>query len=266
MRFKSIFWLFNIVVFIALALIVAGSIIILGEDSISLFWGNMWFLIVVFTAVVGILDAYFIRNWKLFTYLENEDWASLLAWLEEQLYIKHRLNQAYANLLINTALTVSNYESVKKLEKEIRTRKPSLIKHVGVSLGIPLFRDRNPEAIKNYYGPLAKDPKTKQRSWARWANAQASADAGIAELVELLNDRDPAIVLLSINVLENYLSVLDENSLEKLQAAKSIMIEKLKGSGGEKLISRSREDNLLASVLSSWVEQSRKRLLGLPVQ
>jgi len=266
MRFKSIFWLFNIVVFIALAVIVAGSIIILGEDSISLFWKNMWFMIVVFAAVVGILDAYFIRNWKLFTYLENEDWASLLAWLEEQLYIKHRLNQAYANLLINTALTVSNYESVKKLEKEIRTRKPVLLRHVGVSLGIPLFRERNAEAIKNFYGPLAEDPKTKQRSWAKWANAQASGENGISELTELLDDRDPAVVLLSINVLENYLSVLDDNTLYKLQETKNIMAEKLKGSSGEKLLNRSREENLLASVLSSWVEQSRKRLLGLPVQ
>ncbi len=262
MRFKSIFWLFNIVVLLALILISTASFFILERNSATLFWGNMWLLLLMFVLMIGALDFYFIRNWRLFSYLEQEDWPALLAWLEERLYIKGKLNRPYANLLINTALSVSNLDAVKKLEMEIRQRKPELLKSIGVSLGIPVLLEQNWRAITDYFGPLADDPKTRRRDWALWCRALAAGEKGIEELTELLKGKDPSIQLLSVQALDQYADKLSEDQSEKLQETKSSLKVSLKGSAGERVLQRSREDHLMAVVLSSRVNETRKELMA----
>lgn len=264
MRFKSIFWLFNIVVLLALVLISTASFFILEKNSATLFWGNMWLLLLVFVLMIGALDFYFIRNWSLFSYLEQEDWPALLAWLEERLYIKGKLNRPYANLLINTALSVSNLDAVKKLETEIRQRKPELMKYIGVSLGIPVLLEQNWTDIEDYFGPLADDPGTRRRDWALWCRALASGERGIVELMVLMNGRDPSIQLLSVQVLNRYADKLSGNQYEELRKTKSALKVSLKGSAGERVLQRSREDHLMAVVLSSRVNETRKELLSEP--
>jgi len=225
MRFKSIFWLFNIVVILALVLISTASFFILEKNSALMFWGNMWMLLLVFILMIVILDIYFIRNWKLFSYLEQEDWPALLAWLEERLYGKGKITRPYANLLINTALSVSNLDAVRKLETEIRQRKPELMKSLGVSLGIPVLLEQNWTAVAEYFGPLADDPKTRRRDWAQWCRALATGKEFLEDLFVLAEGKDPSLQLLSLQ----------------------------------------REDHLIAVVLSSRVNEVRKELLGAVV-
>ena len=264
MRFKSIFWLFNFVVIMALILISAASIFILEDNSATLFWGNMWLLLLTFIVMIGALDFYFIRNWSLFTYLEQEDWPSLLAWLEDRLYIRGKLNRPYANLLINTALSVSNLDAVKKLETEIRQRKPGLIKSLGVSLGIPVLLEQNWSVVAGYYGPLADDPKTLRRDWAQWCRARATEKEGIPELAELLNVKDVSIRLLSVQVLDQFADELTGSQADLLEKVKSELRITMKGSAGERALQRSREDHLMAVVLSPRVNETRKGLLAGP--
>lgn len=261
MRFKSIFWLFNIVVILALILISAASFFILEANSATLFWRNMWLLLLMFVFMIAALDFYFILNWKLFTYLEGEDWPSLLAWLEERLYIKGKLNRPYSNLLINTALSVSNLDAVKKLETEIRQRKPELLKSLGVSLGIPVLLEQNWGAIADYFGPLADNPKTHRRDWARWCRALASGEDGISELLELSGGSDISLQLLSVQVLEQLSENLSEEQLAQLSQKKTEIRSTVKGSSGERLLQKSRENHLMAVVLSPRVNEIRQELM-----
>ena len=264
MRFKSIFWLFNIVVILALILISAASFLILEANSATLFWRNMWLLLLMFVIMIAALDFYFILNWKLFTYLEGEDWPSLLAWLEDRLYNKGKINRPYSNLLINTALSVSNLDAVKKLETEIRQRKPKLIKSLGVSLGIPVLLEQDWGAIGDYFGPLADNPGTRGREWARWCRALASGKDGIGELVELSGENDISIQLLSIQVLEQMRDNLTEIQFAELSGKKTETKTAVKGSAGERLLQRSRENHLMAVVLSSRVNEIIKELMVVP--
>jgi len=262
MRFKSIFWLFNIVVILALVLISTASFFILEKDSAAMFWGNMWLLLVIFVLMITTLDFYFIRNWRLFSYLEQEDWPALLAWLEERLYEKGKINRPYANLLINTALSVSNLDAVKKLETEIRQRKPELMKFLGVSLGIPVLLEQNWSAVADYFNPLAEDPKTKRRDWALWCRALASGGKGVEDLMILVRGKDPSVRLLSLQILDQCKTELTDNQLEELENVRTTLRTILKGAAGERVLQRSREDHLMAVVLSSRVNEVRKDLLG----
>lgn len=263
MRFKSIFWLFNIVVILALILVSAASFFMLETNSAALFWRNMWLLLLMFVLMIAALDFYFILNWKLFTYLEREDWPALLAWLEERLYLKGKLNRPYSNLLINTALSVSNLDAVKKLETEIRQRKPELIKSLGVSLGIPVLLEQNWSAIGDYFGPLADNPRTHRRDWAQWCRALASGDKGIDELLELLSGQDISIQLLSLQVLEQMAGKLNETQTAVLSGKKTEIRVAVKGSAGERVLQRSRENHLMAVVLSSRVNEIRNELVAV---
>ena len=227
-----------------------------------MFWGNMWILLLIFLLMIGALDFYFVRNWRLFSYLEQEDWPALLAWLEVQLYEKGRINRPYANLLINTALSVSNIDAVKKLETEIRQRKPELMKSLGVALGIPVLLEQNWAAISEYFKPLAENPGTKRRDWAIWCRAFASGEEGIEDLLLLLNDRDPSIRLLSLQLLDQYKDKLNDNQRDILEEAGLSLKESMKGVRGERALQRSREDHLMAVVLSSRVNETRREILG----
>jgi hypothetical protein len=254
MKFKSIFWLFNIVVIVAMILIAGVSILILDQSSIGLFWSNMWILMVVFLLLIGVLDFYFIRNWKLFNFLEQEDW------LEERVYIKGQLNRVYSNLLINTALSVSNLDALHKLETEVRQRKPELFRSLGVSLGIPVLLKQNWPEVAEYFSPLADDQKTKRRDWARWCRALAAQEKGIDELLELAGGKDASIIILSSRMLREFSGSLNGGQSIELERLNKQIVDSMRGSAGERRLQRSREDHLMAVVLSSRVDSALAEL------
>ena len=263
MRFKSIFWLFNIVVIFALIVFAIASLFLFGKDYAAVYWGNMWIVVFLFLVLIGVLDFYFIRNWALFDLLEKEDWPELLAWLENRLYSKGQLRKHYANLLINTALSVSNLDAVKKLEKEVRERKPELLQSLGVALGIPILLEQDWSAVDAYFGPLADDPKTHKRDWARWCRALAAGGDGVSELIELLEVKDSSIRLLSLQILEQHSELLTSDQAEILKKVRTALQQTMSGTSGDRILQRSREDHLMAVVLSSKVNEIRSDILAV---
>jgi|GEM_PF-698286 len=264
MKFKSIFWTFNIVAVASLVFVVMLSVFIMEKSGIVPLWDSMWMLFLAFPLFIIVFDFYFIQNWKLLTFLENEDRPALLAWLEERLYIKGRVNRVYANLLINTALSVSNFDAVSRLETEVRQRKPRLYPTLGVSLGIPVLLQRDWNEIRDYFAPLADDPKTKRRDWAMWCRSLVQGRDGINELLELTNSRDISIQILSIQVLHQYYELLSEENRREYRRVKDILSRSLKNASSERLLQRSREDHLMAVVLSSRVDEAIENLFIHP--
>lgn len=261
MKLRAIFLLFNLFVFLALILVLIPSFLILDRGGMSIV-RNVWIVFLVLVLIVGILDFYLIRNWKLFSLLEAENWPSLLAWLENRLYVRRKLNRAYSNLLINTALSVSNLDAIKKLELEIRQKRPALLRFLGVSLGIPILLEQNWKAIAEYYGPLADDSKTRQRDWAIWCRAVALGEGRIDQLMELLDNRDISLRLLSWEILEKRSRYLSDAQLDVLAASKMELKNMLSCSKGDRMLQKSREDYLISLVLSSQVDGVKSDLLA----
>jgi len=262
MKFKSIFWLFNGVVVLALVIFGVASFLLFGRDYAAVYWGNMWIVAVLFVVLIAVLDFYFVRNWKLFDLLEQEDWPALLAWLEDRIYVRGQFKRPYANLLINTALSVSNIDAVKKLETEVRQRKPELLKHLGVALGIPVLLSQDSEAVKAYFGPLADDARTHRRDWARWCRAAAAGSDGLEELADLLEAKDLSVRLLAYDELNRGPHELPEAVSASMNDAASELKGQLEGESGERRLTRSREDHLMAVVLTARVNEARKDLLA----
>lgn len=262
MKFKSMFWIYNIIVIFVLLSFTLISLFVFGSIYIVEYWSRMWVVTAIFVVLVGLLDYYFILNWKLFDLMEKEDWPVLLAWLEDKIYRKGKIKKHYVNLLINTALSVSNLESVRKLETEIRHRKKELLPKVGVSLGIPLLLKQNHRAIYDYYTQFAEDEKTSMREWAQWCQAYASEDPMYAVLFELLNSQDPSISLLSMDLLEQNSGELDEQDIRKIDEFKRSIHSKLAGSKGVRILQESRERSLIANVMSSRVDTVRDKLIN----
>ena len=266
MRFKTIFWLFNAVVLVSVLFIAFIPLIAWGGEYAGVFWGNIWVVGAVFLLFIAVLDGYFVRNWKLFTLLEKEDWPALLAWLEERIYGSRRIGRAYASLLVNTALSVSNLEAVRRLEAEVAERRPALKRQIGVILGIPVLLQRDPAAMEAYFGPLADDPGTKRREWALWCRALGRVSGGNApgaldDLSPLFASKDAALRLLAVHLAAPLRAEMAPERAGAMDAALASLRADLAGEAGERRLARSREENLMAVVLSSLVNDARRELL-----
>ena len=120
MKFKFIFILFNILIIFSFLMIVILPIIVFDSEYAALFWKGKWYFSLVFIAVIAGLNIYFINNWKLFSYLENENWPGLIDYLEDQIYNKKKISKRRVLLLINTYLLHSGIEKLEKLAVVIK--------------------------------------------------------------------------------------------------------------------------------------------------
>jgi hypothetical protein len=209
MKFKSIFFLFNIVVVFSFSLIFLLPMILLSGSYSSLFWLDNWYLAFIFFILIALLDSYFILNWKLFTYLENEDWNNLTQYLEEKIYIKAQFRKQYIRLMINTSLAVSNLDKIDRLAKEISDRKPALLPRYALLLGIPLFlRDDTGEALV-HYGKFKDIKETVDINWVKWVYAfslirENNKDMAVDILLEIIGNKiDDVLMLIALYSLDS---------------------------------------------------------------
>lgn len=209
MKFKSIFFLFNIVVIFSFALIFLLPLILLSGSYTLVFWKDNWYLAAVFLVLITGLDSYFIINWKLFIFLEKEDWSNLTAFLEEKIYKQGKLRKQYIRLMINTALAVSNLDKIERLSSEIEERKPSLLPRYALLLGIPSFLRDERDAALTHFGEFKDRKGTSDRDWVKWAyafslirnNNREMAEDILKEILE--NKKDYILLLLTLFSLDS---------------------------------------------------------------
>ena len=127
MRFKTIFIIFNIVIIISFLFIFFMPLLLLGVGQFDDFLAKNWISGVLFVLALGGFNAYFIRNWRLFELLEKEDWQSLIAYLEEAIYDKRRINRRHTKILINSYLVTSNTDAILKLGAFLSEQKPEIV-------------------------------------------------------------------------------------------------------------------------------------------
>jgi len=259
-KFGAIFFLLNSLMLFALFLVLIPLIFNFGWDGMAAV-RTVWIVLPMLVLLVGVLDFYFIRNWKLLSLLEAEDWLGSLAWLENRLYVRRKLNRTYSSLLINTALSVSNLDAIRRLEVEIRQKKPVLLRTLGVALGIPVLLKQDWKAIAEHYGPLAEDSKTRARHWAIWCRAVALGGERVDQLIELLNGRDISLCLLSWEILERRSRYLSGAQLDVLAASKKKLKGMLNSSEGERMLRKSRKNYLISLLLSSQVDRVKSDLM-----
>jgi hypothetical protein len=260
MKFKSIFFLFNIVVIFSFSLIFLLPIILLSGSYSSVFWLDNWYLAAIFLFLIAALDSYFVLNWKLFIYLEKEDWNNLTLYLEDKIYVKGQFRKQYIRLMINTSLAVSNLDKIDRLAKEIGDRKPELLSRYALLLGIPLFlRDNTNEALI-HYGKYKDEIKTSDPEWVKWVYAfslirENNGDMAQVILLEILNGKiDDILKLLTLYSLDSI-----AYSSEELDAENAGYLDKY---GDDRkwanYLDSMRGKNIFILLLTGLLEEARK--------
>lgn len=260
MKFKLIFILFNAIIVVSFLFIFFLPYFILGWDYTELFWSRNWFLAALFLVVLFALNTYFIANWKLFSFLEREDWPKLIEYLEEKIFQGNRTRAQEIRILINTYVVTSQPERIEKLEAYLREHKPKLVKRFAVPFGIPYLVRNDADEMEQYYGGLMKDPDSRDHAWLVWNYAfallmQQRTEEAKGYLLQLKDDvKNPVLYLLTLYLLDPF-TKQDESIAESVESGKQQLRDKYGGTSWQKEIDKNR-DNLEVIVLARLVRDA----------
>lgn len=210
MKFKTIFILFNAVIIVSFLIIYFMPLFMLGWEYTSVFWSKNWYLPVIFIAVIGSLNTYFIINWKLFRYLETEDWDKLKSYLEKQIFENKRVRPQYIRVLVNAYLVKSEMESIKKLDTHLKSAHPKIRMAYPMLLSIPYVLSNDSAAMKTHFKEFLGELSGRDLDWVKWGYAFASflgeeKDNAKYMLLEITSQRkDKILNLLTAYILDAF--------------------------------------------------------------
>jgi len=240
LKFKLIFLLFNILIFLSFALVIFMPVMMLGSGYAGSFWSSSWYLPRLLLLVVIGIDLYFLLYWRLFSLLETGDWSLLKGYLEKKVLQQGSTRSLFVRSLLHAYFVTGNLSQVQQLEDLLRSKKPGLMKKFVLELGLPkLIRKDNQQLIKFF--DEFREKKVPRRNWVRFIHAFASLmekehSEGREELLQLSNEvKDPLLKVLVIYTLDPFRNIddqafgrVDRIREEMLQAyGKNELLEKL---------------------------------------
>ena len=262
MKFKLIFALFNGIILISFLFVFLMPLFILGFDYTAGFWGQNWYLILIFAAILAALDLYFVFNWRTFQLLEQEDWSGLATYLEKRLFSQQRYNDQSIRLLCNAWVVQGKPLEILRLEALIRENKPGLLPRYGLLLGIPYLMKNDPPAMVAFFTPLAGNRKTTDPHWLDFnlafsflANRQVAESIKILEVLAV-QKKDRIVQLLALYLLDsNAASNGNDLGRPQREAAIAEFRSRFTPASFAKLVDRYRE-NLQVIILSKFINEA----------
>lgn len=187
MKFKTIFLIFNAVVLVSFLFVFFAPMLVLDAAYAAAFLARNWFLALAFLAILGALNFFFIRNWKLFKLLESEDWPALASYLSEEINDKGRISNRTVKVYVNSLLLLSDLDGIEKLEALLRSKRPKLLTRNALLFGVTKLLKGDYRAARDFLSGYAGNKGCDDRDWL-------SFDLAFAELV--LKDWQAALPLL----------------------------------------------------------------------
>jgi len=168
MKFRTIFILFNVVVIFSFLFIFFLPFALLGPSSSLTFWEGNWYLALVFLALIGGLNSFFLANRKTFLLVEREDWGELSAHLVGLMFPKGRFRSGRVRLLVNAYLLQSDIGGIERLEAELGAKRPDLLRKNALLFGVTrLLRGKTAEA-EEFFGKYLDSRDVESRDWLRF--------------------------------------------------------------------------------------------------
>ena len=265
-KFKTIFIFFNSILIFSFFFIFFMPFFIIGRDYALQFWNQNWYLAFLFVLVIGGMNGYFLKNWKLFSLMEEENWRGIQKYLEGKLEAGKKIGEQEARILMNTYMVLGQAEKLLDLSKTLQTRSPRLFRNLAVELGVPYLLRNDPEGLAHYYQPLYAEKLVKQQNWARfsWALALLFAHRFSEARTELEAFQDtseePILFLLSMYLLS---TLKGENPLEQARIQEQCVWFRSKYSPKQwaRYVDRFRE-NLMVLVLSKFIQDATAWMYG----
>ena len=168
MKFKIIFIIFNIVIISSFLFIFLSPLFVMGPAGFLYLLQQNYVIAVVFFVFLAGFNLFFFRNWRYYSYLENEDWNSLITYLEDSIYRRRSTRVGFIRTLLNAYVVTSNMTGISRLEKHFSERKPSVVERFSLQFGIPYLLGNQPQAGEAFFASLLNQPGTHHREWMRW--------------------------------------------------------------------------------------------------
>lgn len=264
MKLKSIFIIFNVLVVLSFLFVFFLPAFFLGWDYTAVFWSDNWYLAVLFLAVLGILNAYFLRNWRLFTALEHEDWDAVISVMEARVRGRGPVRQGNVRLLVNAYVVTNRTEQVGQLEQYLREHAPKVLERTALLFGIPHLLSNDGEQMAAYYREFLESGSPRDRDWIRWNYAfalmlQQRLDEARDILVELAEQRKPGLLkALSAYLLDAYQG---GDTKEVVERARGVIRDSLSRREWQKQVDDERSE-LHILVLSKLLRDVEEWLYG----
>ncbi|TVQ27147.1 MAG: hypothetical protein EA383_03215 [Spirochaetaceae bacterium] len=150
MKFKILFGIFNVIIIVAFVSILLLPVFLVGSDYALLFWQSNWILIIAFLLVLAGVNVYFLRNWKLFTYLEAENWSGLKEYLEHEITKRGRAGRQKVQLFLHAAVLTSDIGGIERLETHLTQTNPGLVARFAGDFSLPHLLSAEPERILSF--------------------------------------------------------------------------------------------------------------------
>jgi len=127
MKLKVLIIVFNIVLLTVFFTMLSFSFFTVGTEFIGSFFKNYWIFILFFLFFLIGINIFFIKNWKLITVLEAEDWPALSLYLETEIFKKRRFASKKIRLLCEISILLGDFETLNRLERMLEEYKPKYI-------------------------------------------------------------------------------------------------------------------------------------------
>ena len=270
MKFKLIFALFNGIILISFLFVFLMPLFILGLENTAGFWGQNWYLVLVFAGILGVLDLYFFVNWRTFQLLEREDWSGLAAHLENRIFEKKQYSDQSIRLLCNAWVVQGKPLEILRLETLLRERKPGLVPRYGLLLGIPYLMKNEADSMVNFFAPLAANPRTSDLQWMQFNHAfgllaKREIEASVTILEGLGQQKKERIVqLLALYLLDsNTASGANSSANTTISTAIAEFRKQFSQATFAKYSERFRE-NLQVIILSKFIGEASAWIFTVP--
>jgi hypothetical protein len=186
MKFRTIFVLFNIIIVASFAFTFVSPALVLGWREAGGFLLRNWPLALGFLAVLGVLDAFFARNWRVLYLLEREDWPALSSRLRQDIMAKGRYSATRVRLYLNTLVILADLDAAKELEDRIAAKKKRLLGRESLLFAIVRLLRGDASGAESLLSD--RGGKGRGAEWSSFYLAFAKAKAGKdAEALSLLS-------------------------------------------------------------------------------
>jgi hypothetical protein len=260
-KFKLIFALFNGIVLLSFLFVFLMPLFVLGLEYTAGFWAQNWYLAIVFVAILGLLDGYFLLNWNLFQLLEKEDWLALSTLLEDRVFKRKRLADQNIRLLCNAWVVQGKPLEIQRLEAQLRAVKPALVRRHALLLGVPYLLRNETAPLVAFFEPLAADGRGGDVEWLRFNLAFGylagrELDKATAILKELAGQkREEVVQLLALYLLDSNSTDGDAEGRRNLDAAAAAFRSRHGQQDFAKLVDKQKE-NLEVIILSKFISEA----------
>ena len=264
-KFKLIFFLFNVIILLSFAVVLLMPFFLLGPEYTRSFWSTSWYLPLVFLAAIALIDAYFLIYWRMLTLLEEEKWSELITYLEDQCFRREKLRSQFVRTLVNAYFITNEVSRIEELEKKVREKKPGLLRKLALQFGIPKMLHKNPDDIVRYFEEF-KDARVPKREWVRFLYAfgllmKRENTDGREVLLKLIREsRDPVLRLVALYTVDPF-KTIDDEVLSLVDSQRKELSSRFTRQGLEEQMSK-QKDNIVVIVLSRLISDALDWLYG----